>query len=42
MRPVDVRAARPGEVIVTVIAGEGVETRSNPASAGDLGASLLG
>ena len=34
-RPVDARPAIPGEVIVTVIAGEGVETRSKPAEAGD-------
>lgn len=34
-RPVDARPARPGEVIVTFIAGEGVETRSKPASEGD-------
>lgn len=34
-RLVDARPATPGEVIVTEIAGEGVETRSNPAEAGD-------
>jgi hypothetical protein len=34
--PVDVRAARPGEVVVTVIAGEGEETRSPPAQSGDM------
>ena len=34
-RPVDARPAEPGEVIVTVIAGEGEETRSKPAEAGD-------
>ena len=34
-RPVDARPARPGEVVVTRIAGEGVETRSKPAAAGD-------
>jgi hypothetical protein len=34
-RPVDARPARPGEVIVTHIAGEGQETRSRPATAGD-------
>ena len=34
-RPVDARPAVPGEVVVTVIAGEGVETRSKPAEAGD-------
>jgi len=35
-RPVDGRPAAPGEVIVTVIAGEGVETRSKPAEQGDM------
>jgi hypothetical protein len=34
-RAVDVRPARVGEVIVTVIAGEGRETQSHPAAAGD-------
>jgi hypothetical protein len=34
-RPVDARPAQPGEVIVTVIQGDGVETRSRPAAAGD-------
>jgi hypothetical protein len=34
-KPVDARPARPGEVVVTRIAGEGVETRSKPAAAGD-------
>ena len=34
-RPVDARPARPGEVVVTHIAGEGVETRSKPAAEGD-------
>jgi hypothetical protein len=34
-RPVDVRPARDGEVVVTVIAGEGKETASKPAQAGD-------
>ena len=34
-RPVDARPATPGEVVVTVIAGEGEETRSKPANAGD-------
>jgi hypothetical protein len=34
-KPVDARPARPGEVIVTVILGEGVETRSRPATQGD-------
>jgi hypothetical protein len=32
---VDVRPARVGEVIVTMIAGEGKETQSHPAAAGD-------
>lgn len=35
-RLVDARPALPGEVIVTVIAGEGVETLSKPAQAGDM------
>lgn len=34
-RLVDVRAAKPGEVIVTVIKGEGKETQSPPAASGD-------
>ena len=34
-KPVDARPARPGEVVVTHIAGEGQETRSQPAAAGD-------
>jgi hypothetical protein len=34
-KPVDVRPARPGEVIVTMIKGEGKETQSPPAGAGD-------
>ncbi|RJG45778.1 hypothetical protein [Mesorhizobium sp. DCY119] len=34
-KPVDARAAVPGEVIVTIIKGEGVETKSKPAEAGD-------
>jgi hypothetical protein len=34
--PVDVRPAAPGEVVVTVIAGEGEETRSPPAQPGDM------
>jgi hypothetical protein len=34
--PVDVRPAEPGEVVVTVIAGEGEETRSPPAQRGDM------
>ena len=35
-RPVDVRPARPGEVVVTMIAGEGKETESPPAQPGDM------
>jgi hypothetical protein len=35
-KPVDARAASAGEVVVTVIKGEGVETRSKPAEAGDM------
>jgi hypothetical protein len=35
--PVDVRPAEPGEVVVTVIAGEGKETASPPAHEGDMG-----
>jgi len=35
-RPVDARPARPGEVIVTTIIGEGKETQSKPAEAGDM------
>jgi hypothetical protein len=35
-KPVDVRPARPGEIIVTVIAGEGKETQSPPAQPGDM------
>lgn len=34
-RPVDVRPATPGEVIVTIIADEGKETQSRPAAEGD-------
>jgi hypothetical protein len=34
-RPVDGRPAKPGEVVVTTIAGEGKETQSKPAQAGD-------
>lgn len=33
-KPVDARPAAPGEIVVTVIKGEGVETRSKPAEAG--------
>ena len=35
-KPVDVRPATPGEVIVTIIAGEGKETESPPAGPGDM------
>lgn len=35
-RPVDARPARPGEVITTLIKGEGKETQSKPALAGDM------
>ncbi len=35
-KPVDVRAATPGEIVVTIIAGEGKETQSPPAAAGDM------
>lgn len=35
-KPVDARPASPGEVIVTTIAGEGVETTSKPAQHGDM------
>ena len=35
-KPVDVRAAAPGEVVVTIIAGEGKETQSPPAAPGDM------
>ena len=35
-KPVDARAAVPGEVIVTMIRGEGKETESPPASPGDM------
>ena len=34
--PVDARPAQPGEVVVTLIAGEGEETRSPPAQPGDI------
>ena len=34
--PVDVRPATPGEVVVSVIKGEGKETQSPPAQAGDM------
>lgn len=35
-KPVDVRPARPREIVTTVIAGEGEETRSPPAEPGDM------
>ncbi|HMR32889.1 MAG TPA: hypothetical protein PKA13_16410 [Geminicoccaceae bacterium] len=35
-RLVDGRAAKPGEIVVTVIKGEGKETQSKPAEAGDV------
>jgi hypothetical protein len=35
-QPVDARPAVPGEIVVTVIRSEGVETRSKPAEAGDM------
>jgi hypothetical protein len=35
-KPVDVRPAKPGEIIVTVIKGEGKETQSPPAKPGDM------
>lgn len=35
-KPVDGRPAKAGEVIVTIIKNEGVETKSKPAEAGDL------
>jgi hypothetical protein len=35
-RPVDARPARVGEVVVTLIRGDGVETRSRPAQEGDM------
>ena len=34
-KPVDARPARPGEIVVTIIKGEGKETQSPPAAAGD-------
>lgn len=34
-KPVDARPAKEGEIVVTLIKGEGVETRSPPAKAGD-------
>lgn len=35
-KPVDARPAKPGEVVVSVIKGEGKETQSKPAEAGDM------
>ena len=35
-KPVDGRPAKAGEVVVTIIKNEGVETKSKPAEAGDL------
>ena len=35
-KTVDAREARPGEIVVTVIKGEGKETQSPPAKAGDM------
>jgi hypothetical protein len=35
-KTVDVREAKPGEIVVTVIEGEGQETQSPPAKAGDM------
>lgn len=35
-KPVDVRPAKQGEIIITVIAGEGKETQSPPAKVGDM------
>jgi hypothetical protein len=35
-KPVDARPARLGEIVVTVIAGEGKETQSPPAEQGDM------
>jgi hypothetical protein len=34
--PVDAKPAQPGEVVVTLIEGEGKETQSSPARAGDI------
>lgn len=34
-KSVDVRPAKPGEIVVTIIKGEGKETQSPPAKAGD-------
>lgn len=35
-KPVDVRPAKPGEIVVSIIAGEGKETQSPPAKDGDM------
>ena len=35
-KPVDARPARPGEVVTTIILGEGKETQSPPAEQGDM------
>jgi hypothetical protein len=35
-KPVDAREARPGEIVITIIKGEGKETQSPPAKAGDM------
>jgi hypothetical protein len=35
-KPVEARPARVGEIVVTIIPDEGVETRSKPAAAGDM------
>jgi hypothetical protein len=34
-RPVDARPAKPGEIVTTIIKGEGTETKSKPAQEGD-------
>jgi hypothetical protein len=41
MRAVDVRPARPGAVVVTVIAGAGKESQSPPAEPGDMWCATL-
>jgi len=35
-KTVDVREAKPGEIVVTILKGEGKETQSPPAKAGDM------
>ena len=35
-KPVDVRPAKPGEIVVSIIKGEGKETQSPPAKEGDM------